>query len=91
MTDTKNTPFKIPSNDEIFVTREAEKVKMNEEKKKSKDMKIWEKKTAVTASKLCRIKESDIPQYAKTKQIKYNTDQRYIHNQGTNQRSNEHC
>ncbi len=83
MSDINNSPFKIPSNDEIFVSREAEKLKINEEKLKTKEMKIWEKKTAVTASKLCRIKENDIPVYSRQKQIKYNTDQRYHHYQRT--------
>jgi len=74
----EGSAFRIPSNDEIFVTREAERLKINEEKNKYKQMKIWDKKTAVTATKLSRVKDNEIPACTIEKRIKYKPQQRAL-------------
>ena len=55
------SPFRLPSDEEVFVTREAEKKRLQELKEKQKKLKIWEKKTASTHAGLKRPKETDIP------------------------------
>ena len=40
------SPFRLPKEDEVFIFRESEKQKKLEIKKKNKNLKIWDKKTA---------------------------------------------
>ncbi len=56
-----SSPFRLPSDEEVFVTREAEKRKLQEMKEKQQHLKIWEKKTATTHGALKRPKDTDIP------------------------------
>jgi hypothetical protein len=55
------SPFKPPNEEQVFITREAEKQRLKEAKEASKNMKIWEKKTATSRMPLKRVKEGDIP------------------------------
>lgn len=57
----EDNPFRLPSDEEVFVTREAEKRRMQEMKEKQKQLKIWEKNTATSQIAFRRPKESDIP------------------------------
>ena len=52
-------PFKLPSDEEIFLTREEDKRKMAETKEKFRGLKIWDKKTATTKASLKRIKPQE--------------------------------
>ncbi len=54
-------PFRLPSDEEVFVTREAEKRRTQELKEKQMQLKIWEKTTTSTHAPLKRPKETDIP------------------------------
>jgi hypothetical protein len=54
------SPFKPPNEEQVFITREAEKHKKKEAKEASKHMKIWEKKTATSRMPLKRVREDDI-------------------------------
>jgi hypothetical protein len=60
MDDDQNSPFKPPNDEEVFLTRETEKQKKKEAKEKSKNMKIWDKKTASNRAPLRRVHEHDI-------------------------------
>ena len=66
-----NTPFKLPTDEEVFITRETEKQKRKEAKEKAKNLKIWDKKTATSRLPLKRFKDSDIPAQS-TDEIQYN-------------------
>ncbi len=55
------SPFRLPSDEEVFVTKEAEKRRLQEQKEKQQRLKIWEKKTVSTHAGLKRPKETDIP------------------------------
>jgi len=57
----EENPFRLPSDEEVFVTREAEKRRMQEMKEKQKQLKIWEKNTATSQIAFKRPKDSDIP------------------------------
>ena len=54
------SPFKPPNEEQVFITREAEKQKKKEEKEAAKHLKIWDKKTATSRMPLRRVKEGDI-------------------------------
>ena len=54
------SPFKPPNEEQVFITREAEKQKKKEAKEASKHLKIWDKKTATSRMPLKRVKDSDI-------------------------------
>lgn len=72
------SPFKLPTDEEVFITREAERLQKQEVKEKSRSMKIWEKQTASTKSQLKRPKDQDfnikpiedgpLPQYMRHKE-----------------------
>ena len=66
-----DNPFRLPSDEEVFVTREAEKRRMQELKEKQKQLKIWEKNTATSQISFKRPKEADIP----PAEIKEETDE----------------
>ncbi|OMJ89977.1 hypothetical protein SteCoe_7765 [Stentor coeruleus] len=53
------SPFRLPTDEEVFITREAERLQKQEVKEKQKNMKIWEKQTACTKGQLKRPSESD--------------------------------
>lgn len=53
-------PFRLPSDEEIFLAREAEKKRVLENKTRMKDFKIWEKRTATTKASLRRVKVDEI-------------------------------
>ena len=55
-----SSPFKPPNDEEVFVTRETEKLKKLEAKEKAKHLKIWEKNTATSRAPLRRVKDKDI-------------------------------
>lgn len=57
----EDNPFRLPSDEEVFVTREAEKRRMQEMKERQKQLKIWEKNTATSQIAFKRPKDSDIP------------------------------
>lgn len=54
------SPFKPRNEEQVFITREAEKQKKKEEKEAAKHLKIWDKKTATSRMPLKRIKDGDI-------------------------------
>jgi hypothetical protein len=57
----KASPFKVPNDEEVFLQREAEKIKLEELKQLTRGQKIWEKPTANTRSPLKRVQDEDIP------------------------------
>jgi hypothetical protein len=54
------SPFKLPTDEEVFITRETEKQKRKEAKEKAKSLKIWDKKTANSRMPLKKFKDGDI-------------------------------
>ena len=40
------SPFRLPNDEEVFIFRESEKQKKQEVKKKNRNLRIWDKKTA---------------------------------------------
>ena len=54
------SPFKPPNEEQVFITREAEKQKKKESKEAAKHLKIWDKKTATSRMPLKRVKDEDI-------------------------------
>ena len=54
------SPFRPPDDEEVFVTRETEKVKQKEVKEAAKHLMIWDKNTATSRAPLRRVKDSDI-------------------------------
>ena len=54
--NSKISPFKLPSDEEVFITRELERQKRAEQKEIQKVQKIWEKTTASTVNPLKRPK-----------------------------------
>ena len=54
------SPFKPPNEEQVFITREAEKQKKKEAKEAAKHLKIWDKKTATSRMPLKRVKDEDI-------------------------------
>jgi hypothetical protein len=54
------SPFRPPNEEQVFITREAEKQKKKEEKEAAKHLKIWDKKTATSRMPLKRVKDGDI-------------------------------
>lgn len=54
------SPFRPPNEEQVFITREAEKQRKKEEKEAAKHLKIWDKKTATSRMPLKRVKDSDI-------------------------------
>jgi len=59
--DDGSNPFRLPSDEEVFVTREAEKRRTQEIKEKQLSLKIWEKNTATSHVPLKKPKDTDIP------------------------------
>lgn len=59
----KNTvsAFKTPDDKDLFLARDAQKQKRIEAKEKSKNLKIWDKKTATSRLPLKRFKDADLP------------------------------
>jgi hypothetical protein len=51
------SPFKLPTDEEVFITRETERQKRKEAKEKAKNLKIWDKKTATSRMPLKRFKD----------------------------------
>ena len=54
------SPFRPPNEEQVFITREAEKQKKKEQKEAAKHLKIWDKKTATSRMPLRRVKDGDI-------------------------------
>lgn len=55
------SPFRLPTDEEVFITREAERAKRQEEKEKEKTLKIWEKMTTNSQNQLQRPKDTEFP------------------------------
>lgn len=55
----KKTPFKLPTDEEVFLTREAQQLKKQQEREQTKNLRIWEKHTVTTGRQLKRPKESE--------------------------------
>lgn len=53
------SPFRLPTDEEVFITREAERLRKQEEKDKVKELKIWDKQTACTKGQLKRPTDND--------------------------------
>ena len=71
------SPFKPPNEEQVFITREAEKQKKLEEKEAAKHLKIWDKKTATSRMPLKRVKDSDInPHQSDENVFNFNNSQR---------------
>ena len=60
MSAMKASPFRVPNDEEVFLQREAEKIKLQELKQLTRGQKIWEKTTANTRSPLKRVTDQDI-------------------------------
>ena len=56
----KYSPFRPPNEEQVFITREAEKQRKKEAKEAAKHLKIWDKKTATSRMPLQRVKDGDI-------------------------------
>ena len=69
------SPFKPPNEEQVFITREAEKQRKKEEKEAAKHLKIWDKKTATSRMPLKRVKENDIPPLQNDETVNYNFNQ----------------
>ena len=54
------SPFRPPNEEQVFITREAEKQRKKESKEAAKHLKIWDKKTATSRMPLKRVKDGDI-------------------------------
>ena len=57
----KSSPFKVSNDEEVFLQREAEKIKLQELKQLTRGMRIWDKPTANTRSPLKKVLDGDIP------------------------------
>lgn len=55
-----SSPFKLPTDEEVFISREAERLQKAELRERAKLMPIWEKQTACTKSQLKRPKVSSL-------------------------------
>ena len=53
------SPFRLPTDEEVFITREAERLQKQEIKEKIKTMKIWDKQTSCTKGQLKRPTDAD--------------------------------
>lgn len=58
--DDKVSPFKLPTDDEIFHYRENEKIRKLESKRNTYKLKIWDKKTASSCQPLRSFKDYGI-------------------------------
>lgn len=54
--DNKNSPFKLPTDDEIFHYRENEKIRKLESKRNTDKLKIWDKQTSSMSNPLRNFK-----------------------------------
>ena len=76
------SPFRKLNDEEVFITRETEKLKRKEAKEQAKTLKIWDKKTATSRQPLKRVKDGDIPpaeledNAASASHFSFNTEQR---------------
>ena len=52
----QDSPFRFPSDDEIFITKEKKNKILSQIQNSLKSLRIWEKKTASTYNSLNRIK-----------------------------------
>ena len=68
------SPFRLPTDEEVFITREAERLQKQELKDKVKDMKIWDKQTSCTKGALKRPNETDF----NVKPIEENQYQQFV-------------
>lgn len=59
--DNHRSPYKLPTDDEVFYYRDREKDIHNEQKKNAKNHKIWDKKTASTQNPLKNFKNFGHP------------------------------
>jgi hypothetical protein len=55
-----SSPFKLPTDEEVFISREAERLQKAELRERTKHMPIWDKQTACTKSQLKRPKLSSL-------------------------------
>ena len=75
------SPFRKLNDEEVFITRETDKLKRKEAKEQAKSLKIWDKKTSTSRQPLKRVKDGDIPpaqldDNATANQFSFNTEQR---------------
>jgi len=54
-----NSPFKLPTDEEVFITREAERQEKLEQKEKAKNLKVWDKEISCNKGHLKRPKDSE--------------------------------
>ncbi len=72
------SPFKPPNEEQVFITREAEKQRKKEAKEAAKHLKIWDKKTATSRMPLKRVKDGDIkPVQSDENLYNFNSRQRW--------------
>jgi hypothetical protein len=50
-----SSPFRKLNDEEVFITRETEKQKRKEAKERSKNLKIWDKKTSTSRMPLKKV------------------------------------
>ena len=55
------SPFRLPTDEEVFITREAERAKRQDEKEREKTLKIWQKMTTNSQNQLQRPKDTEFP------------------------------
>ena len=67
--DAVRSPFKFPTDDEVFHYRDKEKEKLVENKKNSKNLKIWDKKTSTTQNALKNFKHFGHPKPKKSESM----------------------
>lgn len=71
------SPFKPPNEEQVFITREAEKQKKKEAKEAAKHLNIWDKKTATSRMPLKKVRDSDImPLQSDENVYNFNSSQR---------------
>jgi hypothetical protein len=58
--DRDGSPFKVPNDEEVFITREREKLKRAQDRKIQSAKPIWDKNTATSSAPRIKIRDEDI-------------------------------
>jgi hypothetical protein len=56
----ETSPFKVPNDEEVFITREREKLKRAQERRIQSARPIWDKNTASSSAPRIKIRDEDI-------------------------------
>ena len=60
MIDHDGSPFKVPNDEEVFITREREKLKRAQARRIQSARPIWDKNTATSSVPRIKIRDEDI-------------------------------